>query len=147
MAEARLGLRKKGDIARAVEREGLLFWLRCDAFEGNFSSCILRCHGEKHPARVPDRCDQILGARANSLQPGTGRHRNRLLCPGLPCIEIQLDGRFLSRVVSARRNRRHWILRSIFVDIFAQASGFRDVWRRSRKILLGIGTLFAAIIT
>ena len=33
------------------------------------------------------------------------------------------------------------------VDIFAQASGFRDVWRRSRKILFIIGTLFAAIIT
>ena len=33
------------------------------------------------------------------------------------------------------------------VDIFAQASGFREVWRRSRKILFIIGTLFAAIIT
>jgi len=33
------------------------------------------------------------------------------------------------------------------VDIFAQSSGFRDVWQRSRKILLIIGTLFAAIIT
>jgi ABC-type nickel/cobalt efflux system permease component RcnA len=32
------------------------------------------------------------------------------------------------------------------VDIFAQASGFRDVWRRARKILFIIGTLFAAII-
>ena len=33
------------------------------------------------------------------------------------------------------------------VDIFAQASGFRDIWRRSRKLLFVIGTLFAAIIT
>ena len=33
------------------------------------------------------------------------------------------------------------------VDIFAQASGFREVWRRYRKMLFVIGTLFAAIIT
>ena len=33
------------------------------------------------------------------------------------------------------------------VDIFAQASGFRDVWRQYRKLLFLIGTLFAAIIT
>lgn len=33
------------------------------------------------------------------------------------------------------------------VDIFAQASGFRDVWRQYRKLLFIIGTLFAAIIT
>jgi hypothetical protein len=33
------------------------------------------------------------------------------------------------------------------VDIFAQASGFREVWRRYRKLLLAIGTIFAAIIT
>ncbi len=33
------------------------------------------------------------------------------------------------------------------VDIFAQASGFREVWQRSRKMLFVIGTLFAAIIT
>ncbi len=33
------------------------------------------------------------------------------------------------------------------VDIFAQASGFREAWRRYRKLLFVIGTLFAAIIT
>jgi hypothetical protein len=33
------------------------------------------------------------------------------------------------------------------VDIFAQASGFREVWQRSRKLLFVIGTLFATIIT
>ncbi len=33
------------------------------------------------------------------------------------------------------------------VDIFAQASGFRELWQRYRKLLLVIGTLFAAIIT
>ena len=33
------------------------------------------------------------------------------------------------------------------LDIFAQASGFRDTWRRYRKVLFIIGTLFAAIIT
>src|SRR5690349_12319100 len=33
------------------------------------------------------------------------------------------------------------------VDIFAQASGFREVWQRYRKLLFVIGTLFAAIIT
>ena len=33
------------------------------------------------------------------------------------------------------------------VDIFAQASGFREVWRRYRRLLFIIGTLFAAIIT
>src|SRR5437868_2322480 len=33
------------------------------------------------------------------------------------------------------------------VDIFAQASWFRDVWRQYRKLLFLIGTLFAAIIT
>jgi hypothetical protein len=33
------------------------------------------------------------------------------------------------------------------VDIFAQASGFRETWRRYRKLLLVVGTLFAAIIT
>src|SRR5215469_12446427 len=32
-------------------------------------------------------------------------------------------------------------------DIFAQASGFRDVWRRYRIALFVTGTLFAAIIT
>ena len=33
------------------------------------------------------------------------------------------------------------------VDVFAQASGFREIWRRYRKLLFVIGTLFAAIIT
>ena len=33
------------------------------------------------------------------------------------------------------------------VDIFAQASGFREVWQRYRKLLFVIGTLFAAVIT
>jgi len=33
------------------------------------------------------------------------------------------------------------------VDIFAQASGFRDVWRQYRKLLFLISTLFAAVIT
>ena len=33
------------------------------------------------------------------------------------------------------------------VDMFAQASGFREVWRRYRKVLFVIGTLFASIIT
>ena len=33
------------------------------------------------------------------------------------------------------------------VDIFAQASGFRDVWRRYRIALFVTVTLFAAIIT
>ena len=32
-------------------------------------------------------------------------------------------------------------------DIFAQASGFREIWRRFRKVLFIVGTLFAAIIT
>ena len=33
------------------------------------------------------------------------------------------------------------------VDIFAQASGFREGWRSYRWVLFGIGTLFAAVIT
>ena len=33
------------------------------------------------------------------------------------------------------------------VDIFVQASGFREVWRQYRKLLFVIGTVFAAIIT
>ncbi len=33
------------------------------------------------------------------------------------------------------------------VDIFAQASGFREVWQRFRWLLFAIGTTFAAIIT
>ncbi len=33
------------------------------------------------------------------------------------------------------------------VDIFAQASGFRELWFRWRKLLFIIGTLFASIIT
>jgi hypothetical protein len=33
------------------------------------------------------------------------------------------------------------------VDIFAQASGFREVWQRYRWFLFAIGTTFAAIIT
>jgi hypothetical protein len=33
------------------------------------------------------------------------------------------------------------------VDIFAQASGFREAWRHYRRLLFAIGTLFAAIIT
>ena len=32
------------------------------------------------------------------------------------------------------------------VDIFAQASGFREAWRRYRKVLFLIGTLFACVI-
>jgi hypothetical protein len=33
------------------------------------------------------------------------------------------------------------------VDIFIQASGFREAWRQYRKLLFAIGTVFAAIIT
>ena len=33
------------------------------------------------------------------------------------------------------------------VDLFAQASGFRDLWQRYRWLLLAIGTTFAAVIT
>ncbi|SRR6266702_3212722 len=33
------------------------------------------------------------------------------------------------------------------VDVFVQASGFRDTWQRSRWILFAIGTTFAAVIT
>jgi hypothetical protein len=33
------------------------------------------------------------------------------------------------------------------VDIFAQNSGFRDLWRQYRWLLFAIGTTFAAIIT
>ena len=33
------------------------------------------------------------------------------------------------------------------VDIFVQASGFREIWRPYRRVLFVIGTLFAAIIT
>jgi len=33
------------------------------------------------------------------------------------------------------------------VDVFAQLSGFRDLWRRFRWILLFVGIAFAAIIT
>jgi hypothetical protein len=32
-------------------------------------------------------------------------------------------------------------------DIFAQASGFRELWQRYRWLLFVIGTTFAAIIT
>jgi hypothetical protein len=33
------------------------------------------------------------------------------------------------------------------VDIFAQASGFRELWRRVRWLILALGTVFAATIT
>jgi hypothetical protein len=33
------------------------------------------------------------------------------------------------------------------VDVFVQASGFREVWQSSRWVLFAIGTTFAAIIT
>jgi len=33
------------------------------------------------------------------------------------------------------------------VDIFAQASGFRERWRELRWVLLGIGLVFASILT
>jgi len=33
------------------------------------------------------------------------------------------------------------------VDVFVQASGFRDVWERARWVLFAIGTAFAAVIT
>jgi hypothetical protein len=33
------------------------------------------------------------------------------------------------------------------VDLFAQASGFRDLWQKYRLLLFAIGTAFAAIIT
>lgn len=32
-------------------------------------------------------------------------------------------------------------------DIFVQASGFRDIWHRTRWVLFVIGTAFAAVIT
>jgi len=33
------------------------------------------------------------------------------------------------------------------VDIFAQASGFREIWQRYRWLLFVIGTIFAAVLT
>jgi len=33
------------------------------------------------------------------------------------------------------------------VDIFVQASGYREIWQRSRWLLFAVGTAFAAIIT
>ena len=33
------------------------------------------------------------------------------------------------------------------VDLFAQMSGFREVWQRGRWVLFGIGMTFAAILT
>jgi hypothetical protein len=33
------------------------------------------------------------------------------------------------------------------VDIFVQASGFRELWQRYRWVLFAIGTTFAAVIT
>lgn len=33
------------------------------------------------------------------------------------------------------------------VDIFAQASGFREIWRGARRLLFIVGTLFAGVIT
>lgn len=33
------------------------------------------------------------------------------------------------------------------VDVFAQASGYREMWRKYRWTLFAIGTLFAAVIT
>jgi len=32
-------------------------------------------------------------------------------------------------------------------DVFVQASGFRQIWQRSRWILFAVGTTFAAVIT
>jgi hypothetical protein len=32
-------------------------------------------------------------------------------------------------------------------DVFVQASGFREIWQRSRWILFALGTTFAAVIT
>ena len=33
------------------------------------------------------------------------------------------------------------------VDIFVQASGFRELWQRYRWVLFAIGTTFAVVIT
>jgi hypothetical protein len=33
------------------------------------------------------------------------------------------------------------------VDLFAQASGFRETWRKNRWILFAIGLLFAGVLT
>jgi len=33
------------------------------------------------------------------------------------------------------------------VDVFAQASGYRDLWRKYRWALFAIGTIFAGILT
>jgi hypothetical protein len=33
------------------------------------------------------------------------------------------------------------------VDLFAQSSGFRELWQRYRWLLFAVGTTFAAIIT
>jgi hypothetical protein len=32
-------------------------------------------------------------------------------------------------------------------DVFAQASGFRDLWQRYRVLLFALGTLFAGVLT
>jgi hypothetical protein len=34
-----------------------------------------------------------------------------------------------------------------FVDVFAQASGFRETWRKNRWVLFAIGLLFAGVLT
>lgn len=33
------------------------------------------------------------------------------------------------------------------VDVFAQASGFRETWRKNRWVLFAIGLLFAGVLT
>jgi nucleoside recognition membrane protein YjiH len=33
------------------------------------------------------------------------------------------------------------------VDLFAQTSGYRDLWQRYRVVVFSVGTLFAAILT
>lgn len=33
------------------------------------------------------------------------------------------------------------------IDVFAQASGYRDLWQKYRVLLFAVGTLFASILT
>src|SRR5579862_8928925 len=71
---------------------------------------ILRVYGEGRTSRLPHRRDQVLGARADSLQPVACGGRDHLLCDRISAVEVHAHNRFLPGIVYARGDRQRRLL-------------------------------------
>jgi len=84
---------------------------------------------------------------ATPLQSGAGGNCHYLFRPYVPGIRAALTVDFCLALFLLAVIANVAYCAAYVVDVFAQASGFREIWRRYRKLLFVIGTLFAAIIT